>query len=94
MSSQTCTSLRCTELSGAQVGALGELAALGKSWGSHGYNSQDNPMCIGLSDVSAAPTPTVGHAISSQHVDFTNGHQVASNYPVCHGGWWLPRSAC
>jgi hypothetical protein len=46
--SQTCTSLRCTGLSGvhrtvsgAQAGARDELAALGKSWGSRDYNSPD-----------------------------------------------------
>jgi hypothetical protein len=54
-SSQTCTSLRCTGLSGvhrtlhrtmsgAQAGARGELAALGKSWRSRDYNSLDCPV--------------------------------------------------
>jgi hypothetical protein len=45
-SSQTCTSLWCTGLSGvhrtvsgAHSGARDELAALEKSWGSHDYNS-------------------------------------------------------
>jgi hypothetical protein len=91
MPSQTCTSLRCTELSGvhrivssAQVGTPGELAALEKSWRRHDYNSPDYPVCTGLSGVAAAPTPTVGRAINGQHVDLTNGHQVAPDCLVCH----------
>jgi hypothetical protein len=43
-------------------------------------------VCTGLSGESAAPTPTVGRAISERHEDITNGHQVAPNCPVCHGG--------
>jgi hypothetical protein len=98
--SQTCSSLWRTRLSGvhrtvssAQAGALGELVALEKSWRSRDYNSLDCPVCIGLSGVAAAPTSTVGQAISERHVDFTNGHQVAPDYLVCHGGRWLQRSA-
>jgi hypothetical protein len=71
-------------VSGAQAGTLDELAALRKSWGSRGYNSLDCPVCVGLSGVEATPTPTFGHAISERHVDFTNGHQVAPDYSVCH----------
>jgi hypothetical protein len=64
MSSQTCTSLRCTGLSGAQAGVPDELAALGKNSACRGYNSPDRLVCTGLSGESVAPTPTVGRAIS------------------------------
>jgi hypothetical protein len=38
--------------------------------------------------VRAAPTPTAGRGISGRHVDFTNGHQVALDYLVCHRTVW------
>jgi hypothetical protein len=83
-SSQTCTSLRCTGLSGAQAGARDELAALGKSWGSRGYNSPDCPVCIRLSGEPAAPAPTVDSSISERRVARANGHQAVPDCPLCH----------
>jgi hypothetical protein len=71
----------------------GELVALGKSWRSYDYNPLNYPVCIGLSGVSVAPTLAVNRAVSGRHVDITNGHQVAPDYPVCHGDWWLQRPA-
>jgi hypothetical protein len=49
-------------------------------------------VCTGLSGESAAPTPTVGRAISGRHMDFTNGRKVKLDCPVCHerrgcNGW-------
>jgi hypothetical protein len=43
-------------------------------------------MCTGLSRESVAPTPTVSHAISGRHMDFTNGRKVTPDCPVCHEG--------
>jgi hypothetical protein len=71
-------------VSGAQAGACDELAALGKSWGSHDYNSLDCLVCTGLSGEPAAPVPTVGSAISERRVARANGHKAAPNCPVCH----------
>jgi hypothetical protein len=48
----------------------------------------------GLSGVPAAPTPTVGRAISRRHVDTTNGHQVAPYCPVCHGAGGCNNRLC
>ena len=50
-------SVRCARLNS------GELAALGNSPATYGYNSPDCPVCTGLSDV-----PTVGRAICAGHV--------------------------
>jgi hypothetical protein len=90
-SSQTCTSLRCTGLSGvhravsgAQAGSPVEQAALGKNLAHRGYNSPDCPVCTGLSGEPVAPTPTVNNAISGRCVDFANSHQGALDCPVCH----------
>jgi hypothetical protein len=90
-SSQTCTSLRCTGLfvvhrtvSGAQVGSPGEQAALEKNSACHGYNSPDCPVCTGLSDEPAAPTPMVSSTISGRRVDFANGHKGTPDCPVYH----------
>jgi hypothetical protein len=89
--SQTCTSLRCTGLSGvhwtvsgAQAGMPSKLAALGKNSARCGYNSPDCSVCTRLSGEPAAPMPTIGHAISGRHVDFTNGRKVTPDCPVCH----------
>jgi hypothetical protein len=46
--------------------------------------SSDCLVCIGLFSEPAAHTPTVGSAISGRRVDFANGHQAASDCPVCH----------
>jgi hypothetical protein len=76
--SQTCTSLRCTGLSGEQAGTPGEHASLGKMLGRCGYNSLDCPVC------QLRAWPTAGHAISERHVCPANGHQVALDCPVRH----------
>jgi hypothetical protein len=92
-SSQTCTILRCTRLSGvhrtvsgAQAGMLDELAALEKSWGVAAIIHLTVRCATGLSSEPATPAPTVGNAISGQRVARTNGHQAAPDCPVCQGG--------
>jgi hypothetical protein len=73
----------------------GEQAALRKNSVRRGYNSSDSPMCTRLSGVAVAPTPTVDHAISGQHVYFTNGHKTdrcATGLSGVPQGSWLQRS--
>jgi hypothetical protein len=70
MPSQTCTSLRCTGLSGAQAGVPGELAALRKNSARHNYNAPNYPVsqpcpCQQSAARSAGDTwtsPTVGRS--------------------------------
>jgi hypothetical protein len=73
-SSQTCTSLRCTGLSGVHW-----TVALGKS------SRALRLKFTGLSGEPTAPAPTVGNAISGQRVARANGHQAAPDCPVCTG---------
>jgi hypothetical protein len=44
--------------------------------------------------VAAAPTLTVGRAISGPRVDFVNGHQATPDCPVCQGGRGYMKGKC
>jgi hypothetical protein len=82
---QTCTSLWSTGLSGAQAGALVNWPLSGKAKGVMAKIHRTvrwAPDCL-VSQRSAQPT--VGRAISRQHMDFTNGHQTTPDCPVCQG---------
>jgi hypothetical protein len=66
-SSQTCTSLRCTGMSGAQAGPAANSLLSG----------------IGEGGEPTAPKPTANSPISGRHVARANGHLVALDYPMC-----------
>jgi hypothetical protein len=69
----------------------GDLAALGKSSATYGYNSPDCPVCTGLSG-----EPTVGRAICTGHVaepTARRGHRTVRCAPDMSGApmaLWLP----
>jgi hypothetical protein len=87
--SQTCTSQRCTGLSGATLAHLVNRELSRKSQGTttiiH-WTIRCAPEC---SVFQPRTQPTVDHAISGRHVCPTNGHQAAPDCPVCHEtrGW-------
>jgi hypothetical protein len=75
-------------MSGAKGGVPDKLIDLGKNTAHHDYNSLDYLVCTGLSGELAAPTPTVDHAISGRHMDFTNDQKVTPDCLVCHRTVW------
>jgi hypothetical protein len=72
-----------------------ELAALGNSPATYGYNSPDCPVCTGLSG-----EPTVGRAICAGHVaepTARRGHRTvrcASDMSGAPTALWLPTVGC
>jgi hypothetical protein len=85
-SSQTCTSLRCTGLSGvsgAQAGPTANslLSRIGE--GTVAKNHQTVWWCTRLSGEPTAPKPTVGSATSRRHVARDNSHLATSDCSVC-----------
>jgi hypothetical protein len=80
-SSQTCTSLRCTGLSGvhrivsdAQAGAATNSLLSGIAKDTLAKIHWTVRWCTGLSGEPAALAPTVGSAISGRHVARANSH--------------------
>jgi hypothetical protein len=88
--SQTCSSLRCTILSGecpVPTLARSTNSLLSGKVGRVTTIIHRTVRCaVGLSGVPAAPAPTVGSAISGRRVARANGHQATSDCPVCQGG--------
>jgi hypothetical protein len=85
-SSQTCTSLRCTGLSGVhrtQAGSAAKSLLSGIGEGAVAKNHRTARWCTGLAGEPSAPAPTVGSAINGQHVGRANGHQAAPDCSVC-----------
>jgi hypothetical protein len=91
-SSHTCTSLRCTRLSGvhrtvsgAQAGTPANRTLSEKTQRIVAIFHR-TVWCAPDCPMSQSRQPTVGCAISGRHVDFTNGRKVTPDYPVCHEG--------
>jgi hypothetical protein len=91
-SSQTCTSLQCTRLSGmhrtvsgAQAGPAANLLLSGIDEGVVAKNHRTVRWRTGLSGEPTAPAPTVGSAISGRRVARANGHQAAPDCTVRQG---------
>jgi hypothetical protein len=89
-SSQTCTSLQCTGLSGvhrtvsgAQTGSAAKSLLSGIGDGAVAKNHRTAWWSTGLSGEPSAPTPTIDNAISGRRVARANSHQAAPDYPVC-----------
>jgi hypothetical protein len=99
-SSQTCTSLRCTGLSGvhrtvsgAQANAPDEHAALWKTLRAHVYNLSDCLVRTGLSGVPAT-RPAKGRPRDQRGIHGpANGQMVTPDCPVCHMARGWQRSA-
>jgi hypothetical protein len=90
-SSQTCTSLRCTEQSGVHQTVSGARLA-------HPVNMPLSGKRQGAAAIihrivrpvwQSCAQLTVGHAINGHHVCPANGHQAALDCSMCHGtrGW-------
>ena len=78
----------CTRQCPVRQTGSGELAALGKSSATFGYNSPDCPVCTGLSG-----EPTVGRAISAGHVaepTVGRGHRTVRCAPDMSGAPTAP----
>jgi hypothetical protein len=91
-SSQTCTILRCTGLSGvhrtvsgAQAGSAANSLHSGIGEGIVAKNHRTVRWRTGLSGEPTTPAPTVVSAISWRRVARANGHQAAPDRPVCTG---------
>jgi hypothetical protein len=71
----------CTGQCPVRQAGSGELAALGKSSATYGYNSPDCPVCTGLSG-----EPTVGRVIRARRVakpTVRRGHRTVRCAPDC-----------
>jgi hypothetical protein len=84
-SSQTCTSLRCTEQRLVPRLAHATNSLLSRKVGGVAAIIHRTVWCAtGLSGEPAAPEPTIGSTISGRRVACANGHQATPDYPVCH----------
>jgi hypothetical protein len=97
---QTCTSLRCTRLSGvqrivsgAQVGAPTNRPLSGKFCGLHNYNSPNCPVCQPHARQRSNTRSAGDTWLSQWSEDHIELFGVPPHCPVCNGGRWLQRSA-